>query len=175
MTGLAVPIPYTWQPADTGNAALLNAQIRDPMTFLLNPPAFSAAQTSVQSIANATIVALTWPTPTLDTYGGWASGTPTRYTPQVPGYYDIAATYAAAPNGTGNRDILVNRNGTNIAQCSMPTPSSADDTCIQVTAPLVLFNGTTDYFEIAVVQRSGGALNTVITLTQVDCKWSHAA
>lgn len=174
MTGLAVPIPYTWQPGDTGNAAILNAQIRDPVTFLLNPPAFTAAQTSVQSIANASTIQLIWPTPTLDTYGGWASGTPTRYTPQVAGYYDIAATYGCVANATNDRDILVQRNGSTIAQQSLTAATASDTTCIQVVAPLVFFNGTGDYFEIAVVQRSGGALNTVIALTQVSAKFSHA-
>lgn len=174
MTGLAVPIPYTWQVGDAATAALLNAQVRDSVTYLLNPPAFTAAQTSTQSIPTGAITTLTWPTPTVDTYGGWASGTPTRYTPQVAGYYDIAATYAAAVNGTSNHDVLVQKNGSTIAQQSLPAAASPDTTCIQVAVPLVSFNGTTDYFEIAVVQRTGGALVTVVSLTQVGARFSHA-
>ncbi|MFC1410517.1 hypothetical protein ACEZCY_14760 [Streptacidiphilus sp. N1-12] len=174
MGGLAVPIPYNWAVGDIGNMALLDAQIRDPMTFFLNVPIFSTAQTAVQSIATGSLITLTWPAPPIDTYGGWAAGAPTKYTPQVPGYYEIDAVYQAAANATGDRLALIQKNGTTIAQVSGPAATASDSTGVPVRAPLVACNGTTDFIEIVAVQRSGVALNTVVALTQFSAKWVHA-
>ncbi|WP_042436581.1 hypothetical protein [Streptacidiphilus albus] len=172
MPGLAVPVPYQWQVGDTGNAALLNAQLFNGLTFLLNPPLFLAQQSSAQSFASGVLVAMTWPTPTIDTYGGWASGSPTRYTPTVPGYYSVTGTVACVANATGNRDAIISKNGTAIAQVSTLAATVADSTNVQVST-VVYCNGTTDYVEVYGVQRSGTPLTTVTGTTQVSVVWIH--
>lgn len=174
MTGLAVPIPYNWQVGDTGNAALLDAQVRDPMTFWLNVPIFVTTQTSVQAVATGSLVTVTWPAPAVDTYGGWSAGTPTRYTPQVPGYYDLFASIGIAANATGNRATVLEQNGATVGQQALPAVSTADVAVTQAYAPNIYFNGTTDYFEAVALQRSGGSLNTVVARTLMTARWVHA-
>lgn len=143
------------------------------ITFLQNYPIMLAQQTTLQSIANATIVAITWPTPSVDTYLGWASGNPTRYTPTVPGYYAVTAQVTWVFNATGGRVTLIYKNGSVVAQSSSMPPSVTDVASVQCYWPLIHCNGTTDYLEVYGLQRSGGSLNTVPALTQIAVEFKH--
>lgn len=149
---------------------VINASFID---FLTNVPLMIAAQASPQTLTTATITALTWPAPSVDTYTGWAAGTPTRYTPKVSGYYHIVGSASFAVNSTGSRSVSIRKNGvaTDINQVTA-VPSSAFNQSIQVVST-IFFNGSTDYFEVYVDQGSGGNLNTVVTLTSVTARWVH--
>lgn len=144
------------------------------MQFLRNVPAFVAPQTTGQSIANAAVVTLIWQAPTTDTYSGWSAGSPTKYTPKVAGYYDVFGAISFTANATGNRDIVVQKNSATVTQTNGLAATAADVSVVQVTAPLVFFNGSTDFVEIAVLQRSGGALLTTGTSSLFTAKWVHA-
>ncbi|MEY9837452.1 hypothetical protein [Streptacidiphilus sp. EB103A] len=144
------------------------------INFLLARPAASLTQTAVQGLTSSAVTALIWPTPTLDTTGMWASGQPTRLTPQRAGYYSITVTAGFVPNATGARMAEICRNGSAniIKQVSVATSGSAFNTVIQVVAPMVYFNGTTDYVEAYVDQNSGTTpLNTVPAFTTFEARW----
>lgn len=149
---------------------LLNAA---NVQFLTNPPLLIASQTGAQTISNATITALTWPSPTVDTYTAWSAGNPTRITPKYPGYYSITGSVAFAVNGSGARSVAIRKNGVATDLFQTTAAASGFNQVNQVTG-ILLFNGSTDYVEIYVDQVSGGNLNTVVTLTSVTALWVHA-
>lgn len=171
--GLARPIPYTWNVNDVAGAAPLNAQLRDGLTFAQNAPMAVYQQTATQNISSSTATNITWPTPTIDTYGGYASGSPTRYTPTEPGWYQVSATIGYAPNATGGRGVLINKNGTLWAQSTVGSAGSVYGTNPTITT-LVYCNGTTDYLEVGAAQNSGSTLGTLTTVTQFCALWAHA-
>lgn len=140
--------------------------------FLSNTPLLSAVQTAPQTVTTSTITALTWPTPSVDTYTGWAAGSPTRYTAKYPGYYRIVGSVAFASNATGSRSVAIRMNGVATDLNQVTTQANGFNTVLQVES-IQLFNGSTDYFEVYVDQSSGGNLNTVVTLTSVTAQWIH--
>jgi hypothetical protein len=143
------------------------------ITFLQNYPIMLAQQTTLQAVANATIVPITWPTPSVDNFVGWASGNPTRYTPVVPGYYAVTGQIGWVLNATGDRITLIYKNGVAVAQASSQPPTANDLAVVQCYWPLIHCNGTTDYLEIYGLQRSGGSLNTSPTVTQIAVEFKH--
>jgi hypothetical protein len=174
LSGLAIPTPYQWQVGDTGNAALLNAQIYNGLTYLLNPPIATLAQTSVQALTSSVVTALTWPTPTVDTYSGWASGTPTRYTPQVQGYYLCVGNVGFAANATGARDAQICKNGTGTVINEVAVGNAGTFNSIVSVTSLVFCNGSSDYLELYADQNSGSSLNTVVGgRTSFTIMWIH--
>ncbi len=173
---LAIPTPYQWQVGDTGNAALLNAQIYNGLTYLLNPPIATLVQTSVQTLTTSTVTAITWPTPAVDTYSGWASGTPTRYTPQVQGYYLAVGNigFASTSSAPGARDAQICKNGTGTVVNEVSLGNAAAFNTIVGVASLVFCNGTTDYLELYADQNSGANMNTVVGgRTSFTIMWIH--
>ncbi len=164
MSGLAPPIPYQWQVGDTGNAALLNAQLFNGLTFLLGPPLVSYQQSTAQSLASAGFTAVSWPTPVADTYGGYSASTPTRYTPQAPGWYLFIGSIGWAANATGGRTAAIYKNGTILSQQTLGNATATFNSVAQVCA-FVYCNGTSDYVELYSNQSSGGALNSVPAFT----------
>jgi hypothetical protein len=170
---LAIPTPYQWQVGDTGNAALLNSQIYNGLTYLLNPPIATLVQTSTQSLASSAATAITWPTPSVDTYSGWASGTPTRYTPQVQGYYLAVGNIGFAnTSSTGARDAQIAKNGSTVINEVSVANAGTFNSVVGVVS-LVFCNGTTDYIELSSNQNSGGAIASVVGRTSFTIMWIH--
>lgn len=143
------------------------------LAFLRRPPAASFLQASPQSIANVTDTAITWPAPGYDNYSGYSAGTPTRYTAQVPGYYQVLGAVSWAVNATGNRLAEIHLNGVAISQGAVPTTSTVNNATAAVGSGLILMNGTTDYVELFGFQNSGGSLNTNVAFTQMTVRWVH--
>ncbi|TQF04752.1 hypothetical protein E6W39_24165 [Kitasatospora acidiphila] len=148
----------------------MNAQLYAGLTFLLNPPMFEAIQaTTTTSIPSGT----SW-TPInfsdaagilADTYGGWSSSNPTRYTAQTPGWYWASGAVCFATNVTGNRAARIAKNGNPVqgAGTLIGGPAgSSQATAIATPLRKVYLNGTTDYLEVHGLQTSGGSLNTQI-------------
>jgi hypothetical protein len=176
MPGLAIPTPYQWQVGDTGNAALLNSQIYNGLTYLLNPPIATLVQTSTQSIPSSAFTAITWPTPSVDTYSGWASGNPTRYTPQVAGYYLAIGNvgFASTSSAPGARDVQICKNGTGTVINEVALGNAAVFNTIVGVVSLVFCNGTTDYLELYADQNSGAPIATVVSgRTSFTIVWIH--
>lgn len=174
MSGLPVPIPASEAVGNFITAALWNAQIYNAFTFLLNPPIFSVAQTSTQALANTTMTSITWPTPTFDSYGGYASGTPTRYIPQVAGWYLAVGNVAFLPNATGARVAQIAKNGSSVVNQVATLSSGAAFNSVVGVVSLINCNGTTDYFELQADHNAGAGMTTVVALTSLTVLWVHA-
>lgn len=174
MPNLPPPAPTSEIPGNFIASALWNASLYNSILFLASPPIAQYAQTSVQAMASSTVVTMTWPTPVYDSYGGYAAGNPTRYTPQVAGWYLVVANLGIAPNGTGFRMCHVLKNGsTTASETSLSAATAGFNSVMGVTA-LVNCNGTTDYFEVQGDQSSGAPLNTITGLTNMTVLWVHA-
>jgi hypothetical protein len=149
---------------------MLNAQLYSLATFLLNPPMFEAIQTSTKT----TVPTGTSWTPLnfadsagilADTYGGWSSSTPSRYTAQTPGWYWVSGGVCFTSNSTGNRGVRIAKNGSGYSGGGtiIGGAAASQDTAIPTPVRKVYMNGTTDYVEIHGLQTSGSSLLTDIT------------
>jgi hypothetical protein len=142
---------------------------------LASPPVFQAFQASNQSVPTGfTGLAATLGTPAIDSYSGWSSGSPTRYTPQISGWYLVIGQFAFAVNTTGTRLLQVQKNGsgTSSPAATGSTPSSSYNAVLNASG-LYFLNGTTDYIECWGFQDSGGALNSVATATSLTALRIH--
>jgi hypothetical protein len=149
--------------ADT--LALLNAV---GVNAALAPPAFLAFQSAAQSVPTGFAgLNMTLATPSFDTYGGWSSGSPTRYTAQVPGTYLFIGGVSFATNTSGNRLAQLQKNGSTSGAFATASPAlnTANFNAELQAIAFFVMNGTTDYVEIWGYQDSGGALNTVASST----------
>jgi hypothetical protein len=173
MSGLAAPTPYNWNIGDVITQALLNGQLYNGLTFLLNPPVAMLAQSSAQSMANNAFTTITWPSPSLDTYGGWNSGSPTRYTPQQSGYYYSLGSIGYATSNAGGRICTTKLNG-NFNSQTMSGAGSGNFNAVVQSSNFCHCNGSTDYLELAGNQDTGSAQNSVPTWTTWWIWWIHA-
>lgn len=176
MSGVAPPIPYSWSVGDVGSAALLDAQLYTGLTFLLGPPIALYQQSTAQSLGSNTFTTVTWPTPSVDTYGGYSASNPTRYTPQQPGYYAAVGQIGWVPNGTGGRTTTLAKNGAGggagFCESSVGNSGASFNSVVQALGA-VYFNGTSDYFELISNQNSGSALNSVPAYTSLFVFFVH--
>jgi hypothetical protein len=105
-----------------------------------NMPAFSAYQSSAQSISANTWTKVTFTTVEFDTNSNYSSS---RFTPTVAGYYQVSG--GVNPNGlSSSLYTAIYKNGT-INKRAGTVNSSGDSIIISA---LVYFNGSTDYVEI---------------------------
>ena len=165
MSGLAVPIPYQWQVGDTGNAALLNAQVFNGLKFQLNPPtAIMTVTTPQAAVATgaAAITAVAFDTTATDNYGGHSTTVNnSRYTAQVAGTYWVRAAVCWTPNATGSRtmQLFVNGGGVPYAQVQLPAAPASTYSLVEVTCLVPMNAG--DYLEFKVGQNTGANLAIV--------------
>lgn len=87
-----------------------------------------------------------------------------RFTPTVPGYYQLNATVRLDGSyGTGESMIVIWKNGAEHKRGWNASGSNwASSFGSMSVSSLVYANGTTDYFEIAVQQTSGGGSNVTV-------------
>lgn len=176
MTGLAPPVPYQWNVGDVATAAMLNAQLYTGLTFLLGPPVAVYVQSTAQSLGSSSFTTVTWPAPSVDTYGGYSSANPTRYTPQQAGYYVAVGQIGWVPNATGGRSTTLSKDGAGagagFCQSSVGNAGSGFNSVVQALG-MAYFNGSTDYFEVISNQSSGSALNSVPGSTSLFVFFVH--
>lgn len=177
---LAPPTPYQWQVGDIGSAALLNAQLYNGLTYLLNPPVFYGVQASVQTFTTSgTSYPVSIDTGVVDTYSGHSNTTNnSRYTAQVAGYYLIAGCVGYAPNGTGFRAASLRINGNVVQGASTEIAAASASYAVTLAAPtLIKYMAVGDYAEIWAWQTSGSSLNTTAYADQacsLTVQWIHA-
>lgn len=155
-----VPVPKTWVDADFATAPILNTELRDIFNFVLAPPRVVLSRVSALSLAPNAIVPIPWENEILDTFGGWTSASPTRYTVQVPGKYRVSVIAGFSANSTSVRVLKVRVNGASpiwTVASAAPPPSSAD---AMASASLVLpyTFAIGEYFEILAQQGSSATL-----------------
>ena len=105
-----------------------------------NMPAFSAGQTTPQSLTAGTRTKILFQTEEFDTNNNFASSV---FTPTVAGYYQINARVRISSTLT-NLEIYVYKNGVLYKE-----GTSSDSTAVGgVVSTLLYCNGSTDYIEI---------------------------
>ncbi len=102
----AIPSVPTFTAGTAPSAATLNA-LGYAVQFALTPPRAVLQQTNVapvsggQAVAITTDTAIIW-TVAVQSDAGWASGNPSRYTAQTPGYYRLDAVWQATAETTAS-------------------------------------------------------------------------
>ena len=120
-------------------------------------PAFSAyTDADTQSISNATWTKVILDTEEFDTNSNFASS---RFTPTVAGYYQInGQTNFGGISASGHQASSLYKNGARYKDGSQ-NPFDATDGSGSVVSALLYFNGSTDYVELYIFQRSGASRN----------------
>lgn len=133
-------------------------------------PAVSAYRgTSNQSISAATFTKVQLNAETFDVGGCFDAATNYRWTPDVPGYYQVSfAVNIGAASGLSNILAAIYKNGAVHAYGSFTAPAAVTQG-ISSGSALVWMNGTTDYIELyaygtgTTVVVNFGASGTVMT------------
>lgn len=122
-----------------------------------------------QVIATATLTALTWEIREWDSDSFWASGSPTRFTAPVTGYYTVILSFAwkhltsSATTTLHRAEIWKNGQASNsqcLAKEAGPDSSSTSSTIRPAhNLSIITYLLTGDYVEGYVHQNSGGNLN----------------
>ena len=116
-----------------------------------------------QSIANNTQATLTWNTETFDTDGFHSTSSNTgRITAPTgkAGYYLLTANLTYAKNATGERFLILMKNGTKVNQQSYGNFGSG--AYISMSFSDVIYLAVADYVELQTYQSSGGALSIIM-------------
>jgi hypothetical protein len=127
-------------------------------TFGGTGPAFSAYQSTLQSIASSTLTKIQLQIEEFDTNSNFDSTTNYRFTPTVAGYYQVNGSFAV----TGSAATLlcsIYKNGAEFKR-GVQSGAAASSGAQSVISALIYMNGSTDYIELYGFQNSGGALNT---------------
>jgi hypothetical protein len=119
-------------------------------TLNVGGPAFSAVQSSSQTISNATNTKLEFQTEEFDTANCYSTST-SRFTPNVAGYYQVNVS-AGGWASTTYVQLWIWKNGSQNKAVSIlsGTPQASG-------SALIYLNGTTDYIEGYIYMQSGQA------------------
>ena len=127
-----------------------------------NAPAFSAYQSSAQTLSSATFTKLQFQTEEFDTNSNFDNVTNYRFTPTVAGYYQF--TGSLGPSATTTTGIVsFYKNGSEFKRGTFISVALGQNN-IQATA-LVYCNGTTDYVECYGYLGVGQALQATSAVT----------
>lgn len=121
--------------------AVTGTMLTTASTFAGTGPAFSAYQSTLQSISLNTWTKVKFQTEEFDTNSNFDNTTNYRFTPTVAGYYQVNGRVASATaNSIGT--IAIYKNGAEFKDGSQSTQTGSN------VSSLVYFNGSTDYIEI---------------------------
>ena len=107
-----------------------------------NMPAFSAYQSSAQTLSSSTTTKLQFQTEEFDTANAFDSTTNFRFTPQVAGYYQVNAAMTANSAFTSGR-IWIYKNGASAKRGTYISVNGGEF----IVSALIYLNGSTDYIE----------------------------
>lgn len=177
---MAVPTPYDFTAGQKMSATLLDAGVRDPLTYLLtNYPRVHAYSAASMSFSNATARVVNFDTEVYDTDSMHSTSSNTsRITATTAGLYEFhwfmrmpSATYT-----TFDMDIRLNANastggGSSIFPSNMPFASGS--TFRLVSFHYTQFMNANDYHEMFFTQTTGGALSNIVGqfMTFVQARW----
>ena len=137
-------------PAATGTVALTSQ-------LPVAGPAFSAFQSSSQSITSATWTKVQFQTEEFDTNSNFDSATNFRFTPTVAGYYQIDAAITGSSQTSIYFGIQIYKNGTGFKYGTFYSCSGINPT--SVISSLISMNGSTDYLEIYLITASNSSIS----------------
>jgi hypothetical protein len=121
-----------------------------------NMPAFSARNSSNQSISSGTFTKVTLDTEDFDTNNNFASST---FTPTVAGYYQINCTVRVAGTSVTGSTIVIYKNGSAWFHGSNVNVTSGNQWGVLGTG-LLYMNGSTDYVEMYLYITNAGTVST---------------
>ena len=116
-------------------------------------PAFSAYNSTLTAIPNATATKVLFQTEEFDTNSNFASS---AFTPTVAGYYQVNSSVQLASPSASLGYVAIHKNGASAKRGWLLNGSSYG---FSVSA-IVYLNGSTDYIEAYVYQSSGASVNT---------------
>ena len=125
-----------------------------------NMPAFSAYQSSTQTLSGGVATKIQCQTEEFDTASAYDNTTNYRFTPQVAGYYQFNAAWTAGTAGT-NMTVAIYKNGSEAKRGQNVQASAA----IMTVSCLIYMNGSTDYAEFYATTQLGQAGATGSNLT----------
>ena len=134
----------------------------------VNGPAFSAYQSSAQTLSSATFTKLLFQTEEWDTNSNFASST---FTPTVAGYYQVSGGLAIAAANTGIR-VAIYKNGTVFKYLSYDYSAAAG---AAYGSALVYLNGSSDYIELYCRIAVGQALDALLYATYFQAAMARSA
>jgi hypothetical protein len=105
-------------------------------------PAFSAYQSSAQTLSNTTWTKIQFQTKEFDTANCFDATTNYRFTPTVAGYYQVNGGFVVASSGT-QMNSRIYKNGT-----SAKSGTTAASQYGSTVSALIYLNGSTDYVEL---------------------------
>lgn len=174
-------MPVEWTPPITYSALLkvtaaqLNANLRDNLLYLHDPPRCALRLTATQSVANATDHTISWSQAVWDSHGDmWDVGGPTAITITRPGVYafNLSVKWAESAAG-GKRAAYLQKNGTRLRDFH---ELSADGVSPFASSNTIETNcAAADVFDVDVRQLSGAALDLAATRTVLTVRWVAAA
>lgn len=123
-------------------------------------PAFSAYQSTLQSVNNVTFTKVSLQSEEFDTNSNFDSTTNYRFTPTVAGYYLISGAVVFA-NSAAFVLASIYKNGAEFKR-GMQYGSVAAAGAGATVSALIFCNGSTDYVELYTLHSFGSAQNTVI-------------
>jgi len=127
----------------------------------VNGPAFSAYQSTLQSISGGTWSKIALQSKTFDTNSNFDNTTNYRFTPTVAGYYQINAQFSTSNSASGGYAVgaAIYKNGS-AYKLAITRPTS--NTSGAFISDLIYFNGSTDYVELYgyADQGSAGVIGT---------------
>jgi hypothetical protein len=124
-------------------------------------PAFSAYQSSAQSISHNSFTKVQFQTENFDTNSNFDNTTNYRYTPTVAGYYFVDAR-VCFNSLSQNSFSQILKNGGSEANSPTAIPWAGISNSQSTASVLVYMNGSTDYLEVWAYQASGGALSLIV-------------
>jgi hypothetical protein len=131
-------------------------------TMAIQGPAFSAYNSSSQTLSSLTLTKIQFNTEEFDTASCYDTST-YRFTPNVAGYYQITVCVGVAATGSSvaNTQLsnVIYKNGS-VAKFGGQTLLNNTYDMITSVSALIYLNGSTDYVEGYVRQISGGSLGT---------------
>jgi hypothetical protein len=140
-------------------------------TFAGTGPAFSAYQSSAQTLSSTTYTKIQLQTEEFDTANCFDSTTNYRFTPNVAGYYQISGgTCIISPSSV--YQTIIYKNG---SAFKFIGNAAIDATRGQWGSALIYFNGTTDYVELYAYLSTGQALNATSALVYFQGFLARAA
>ena len=136
-----------------------------------NGPAFSAYQSTAQSLTANVITKLAFQTKEFDTANAFDNTTNYRFQPTVAGYYQVNGCFTAGSNRTYSV-IYIYKNGANFK--SSNTGNSTTGVGASVSA-LTYLNGSTDYIEICALTGISQNINSALTDTYFQAAMVRSA
>ena len=149
-------------PAVSGSNTVTIPAVTGTVMVSSNMPAFSAYQSSAQTLSSVTFTKVTCQTKEFDTNSCYDNATNYRFTPTVAGYYQFNAALQITTS-TSTALICFYKNGSEVKRPSYLSGSSVANS--NGGTALIYCNGSTDYIEFYALLGTGQALSTSVFST----------